>query len=204
MLLIPLYYQTVRGASALEAGLLLAPVGLGAMITMPLAGKLSDRLGSTRWAAFGIPLLMVGMVPFTFVTATTPYVLLCGSSFVLGLGMGLAMMPTMTAAMQAVPEAALARTSTAMNIVRQSGASIGTAILSVLLASAISDRLAAGSHPAGVAEPVADAFARTFVWALLLLGLALIPALAMALGGRRSLARVGLAVKKLAAEGLAG
>ncbi|HWH20199.1 MAG TPA: DHA2 family efflux MFS transporter permease subunit, partial [Solirubrobacterales bacterium] len=37
LLLIPLYYQTVRGASALEAGLLLAPQGIGAMITMPLA-----------------------------------------------------------------------------------------------------------------------------------------------------------------------
>ena len=45
LLLIPLYYQTVRGASALEAGLLLVPQGLGAMITMPLAGKLTDRYG---------------------------------------------------------------------------------------------------------------------------------------------------------------
>src|SRR3954453_13923291 len=142
LLLIPLYYQTVRGASALEAGLLLAPLGLGSMITMPLAGKLCDRFGSTPWAACGIPLLVLGMVPFAFVTATTSEVLLCGSSFVLGLGMGLAMMPTMTAAMQGVPAAALAPTSTAMNIIRQSGASIGTAILSVLLASAISDRLA--------------------------------------------------------------
>ena len=41
--------------------------------------------------------------------------------------MGLAMMPNMTAAMQAVPPAAIARTSTAMNIIRQAGASIGTA-----------------------------------------------------------------------------
>jgi hypothetical protein len=40
-----------------------------------------------------------------FVTAHTSYVLLCGFSVVLGFGMGLAMMPTMTAAMQAVPAA---------------------------------------------------------------------------------------------------
>jgi EmrB/QacA subfamily drug resistance transporter len=199
MLLIPLYYQTVRGESALEAGLLLAPLGLGAMITMPLAGKLTDRFGPTRWAACGIPLLVIGMVPFAFVTATTSYVLLCGSSFVLGLGMGLAMMPTMTAAMQAVPATAIARTSTAMNIIRQSGASIGTAILSVLLASAISDRLVAGNPHSGgggfealhalppaararATGPLAAAFAHTFVWALVLLAVAFIPALAMALG----------------------
>src|SRR3954464_7522255 len=195
LLLIPLYYQTVRGASALEAGLLLAPQGLGAMITMPLAGKLTDRHGAAQWAAFGIPLLVIGMVPFAFVTATTSYVLLCGASFVVGLGMGLAMMPTMTAAMQAVPAAAIARTSTAMNIIRQSGASIGTAILSVLLASAISDRLSADGPSGGggvhalspaahakAAEPLADAFAHTFVWGAVLLAVAFVPALAMALG----------------------
>jgi EmrB/QacA subfamily drug resistance transporter len=199
LLLVPLYYQTVRGASALEAGLLLAPQGLGAMITMPLAGKLTDLYGPNRWAACGIPLLVIGIAPFAFVTAHTSYVLLCSFSFVLGLGMGLSMMPTMTAAMQAVPPAAIARTSTAMNIIRQSGASIGTAILSVLLASAISEKLLAGNHPSGgggfevlhalspaqhakVAEPLAEAFAQTFVWGLALLALAFIPALMMALG----------------------
>ena len=113
--------------------------------------------------------------------------------------MGLSMMPTMTAAMQAVPAAAIARTSTAMNIIRQSGASIGTAILSVLLASAIGTELAGGASPSGasgfealhglsaaqrekVSEPLAHAFASTFVWALALLALAFVPALAMALG----------------------
>jgi EmrB/QacA subfamily drug resistance transporter len=191
MLLIPLYYQTVRGASALEAGLLLAPLGFGAMITMPLAGKLSDRFGATHWAACGIPLLVIGMIPFAFVTATTSYVLLGAASFVLGLGMGLSMMPTMTAAMQAVPAAAIARTSTAMNIIRQSGASIGTAILSVLLSSAIGD-----------GQPRVDAFADTFVWALALLALALVPALVMAFGTWKRPAAAGPAGpagKKLAA-----
>src|SRR6201994_3119471 len=149
LLLIPLYYQTVRGASALEAGLLLAPQGIGAMITMPLAGRLTDRFGPNRLPAAGIPLLVIGMAPFAFVTATTSYVLLCSFSFILGLGMGFSMMPTMTAAMQAVPAAAIARTSTAMNIIRQGGASIGTAVLSVILSSAIGTQLVS----AGVSLP---------------------------------------------------
>ena len=38
MLLVPLYYQTVRGTSALQAGLLLAPGGFGAMLLMPVSG----------------------------------------------------------------------------------------------------------------------------------------------------------------------
>ncbi|MGE0066311.1 MAG: DHA2 family efflux MFS transporter permease subunit [Solirubrobacterales bacterium] len=202
LLLIPLYYQTVRGASALEAGLLLAPQGLGAMITMPLAGRLTDRYGPSKLPACGIPLLVIGMAPFAFVTGSTSYVLLCGFGFVLGLGMGLSMMPTMTAAMQAVPRAAIARTSTAMNIIRQAGASIGTAIISVLLSTAIVEKLPSGASPEGgsgfealhgisaaqrevISNPLAEAFASTFVWAIALLALAFIPALWMAIAGRK-------------------
>jgi EmrB/QacA subfamily drug resistance transporter len=204
LLLVPLYFQNVRGQSALEAGLLMAPQGFGAMITMPIAGRLTDRYGPTRLPAAGLPLAALGMLPFAFVTSTTSFVLLCGSSFILGLGMGLSMMPTMTAAMQAVPAQAIARTSTAMNIIRQSGASIGTAILAVILASQVSSRLG-GAVPAGgsgfeaiqglnpaqravAAVPLADAFAATFVWAVVLLALAWVPALALALIRSRSAA----------------
>jgi len=205
MLLVPLYYQSVRGASALTAGLLLAPGGIGAMVTMPVSGRLTDRYGPTWLPAAGLPLVAIGLIPFAFVGAHTSYVLLCSFQFVQGLGMGLSMMPNMTAAMQAVPVAAIARTSTAMNIIRQGGASIGTAILSVILASAITSNLSsvAGVHASGsggiselqnlpanahdaIAAPLAHAFASTFVWALVLLIVAFIPAAAMALSGWRS------------------
>jgi hypothetical protein len=43
MLLVPLYFQAVRGASALQAGLLMAPGGMGAMLTTPIAGRLTRR-----------------------------------------------------------------------------------------------------------------------------------------------------------------
>jgi MFS family permease len=214
MLLVPLYYQAVRGASALQAGLLLAPGGLGAMLLMPVAGKLTDRYGPTWLPAAGLPLVAIGLIPFVFVGAHTSYVLLSFANFVQGLGMGLAMMPNMTAAMQAVPPSAIARTSTAMNIIRQAGASIGTAILSVILASAITSNLSAilgsrrsgssgggiatlqhlpaGAH-AAIAGPLADAFGSTFVWAFVLIVVAFIPAAGMAISGfRRPLgARVG-------------
>jgi EmrB/QacA subfamily drug resistance transporter len=196
LLLIPLYYQSVRGASALSAGLLLVPQGVGAMVTMPIAGRLTDRYGPKYLPAAGIPLLLIGLAPFAFVTATTSYVLLSGFQVVLGLGMGMAMMPTMTAAMQAVPREAIPRVSTAMNIIRQGGASIGTAVMTVLLSSAIKDRIPVARIDGGngfaalqklgpaaharIVGPLANAFAHTFVWALVLLGVALVPALLMA------------------------
>jgi len=206
MLLVPLYFQAVRGASALQAGLLMAPGGLGAMLMMPLSGRLTDRYGPTWLPATGLPLVAIALIPFVFVGAHTSYVLLCAANFVQGLGMGLAMMPNMTAAMQAVPASAIARTSTAMNIIRQAGASVGTAVLSVILASAITSNLSgilggsgSGSHSGGIAalqhlppsahdavvRPLASAFGSTFVWALVLILVALIPAIGMALSGWR-------------------
>jgi EmrB/QacA subfamily drug resistance transporter len=215
MLLVPLYYQSVRGASALSAGLLMAPGGLGAMITMPLAGRLTDRYGPTWLPVSGLPLVVIGLAPFAFVGASTPYALLCGGSFVQGLGMGVAMMPNMTAAMQAVPPAAIARTSTAMNIVRQAGASMGTAILSVILASEITSNLGAvfarSSHArasgGGLAEiqhlparvhheiagPLAHAFSTSFIWALVMVAVAIAPAFTMAIMARAGRAPVGRA-----------
>jgi EmrB/QacA subfamily drug resistance transporter len=213
MLLVPLYYQTVRHASAVQAGLLLAPGGFGAMLMMPLAGRLTDSYGPTWLPATGLPLVAIGLIPFAFVGPHTSYVLLSCGNFVQGLGMGLSMMPNMTAAMQAVPPAAIARTSTAMNIIRQAGASIGTAVLSVILASAITSNLsgivgsrASGSGSGGlatlqhlpaslharVAAPLADAFASTFVWAFVLILIALIPAIGLAYSGWRRPMRVAV------------
>ncbi len=220
MLLIPLYYQAVRGRSALDAGLLLAPGGFGAMLLMPVSGRLTDRYGPTWLPATGLPLVAVGLIPFVFVGANTSYLLLGAGSFVQGLGMGLAMMPNMTAAMQAVPLGAIARTSTAMNIIRQAGASIGTAILSVILASAITSNLASivGAHATGsgsgglaalqhlparahavIATPLANAFASTFVWALVMIVVAFIPAVGMALSGWRAGVRRSATDQALAA-----
>jgi EmrB/QacA subfamily drug resistance transporter len=203
MLLSPLYYQTVRGASALSAGLLIAPGGIGAMITMPIAGRLTDRYGPTWMPVLGLPFVIAGLLPFAFVGANTSYVLLCSASFVQGLGMGLAMMPTMTAAMQAVPLTAIARTSTAMNIIRQAGASIGTAVLSVILATEIKSNVGVAHGSGGglsslqhlpaakkalIDAPLARSFAETFVWAVVLVTLALVPALTLGLLRRRQAA----------------
>jgi EmrB/QacA subfamily drug resistance transporter len=205
MLMTPLYYQTVRGDSALTAGLLMAPGGIGAMLLMPISGRLTDIYGPTWMPVAGLPLICLGLIPFAFVGAHTSYVILCAGNFVQGIGMGIAMMPTMTAAMQAVPLSAIARTSTAMNIIRQGGASIGTAVLSVILATEIKDNISVAGSAHGsstlsslqhvpaaarahIVAPLAHAFGDTFVWAVVLVAVALVPALTLALLRRRQAA----------------
>jgi EmrB/QacA subfamily drug resistance transporter len=192
-LLLPLYFQAVRGESPLMAGVLLAPQGLGSMITMPIAGQLSDKTGSGRIVPFGLIGVVASVVWLTQIGAHTSWVAICIDLFVFGLGMGFAMMPTFTGAMQTIRQEAVARASTALNIIQQTGASIGTAVLSVLLASAISNHLGSGSGGTGIgsaahlapaarahiAPPLAAAFGDTFWWALALLIAAFIGSLAL-------------------------
>ena len=56
LLLVPTYFQQVRGETTLQAGLLVAPQGIGAMITMPIAGALMDKLPVGRIVPFGLVL----------------------------------------------------------------------------------------------------------------------------------------------------
>jgi EmrB/QacA subfamily drug resistance transporter len=178
MLLLPLYLQVVRGESAMDTGLLLAPQGFGAMVAMPIAGRLTDKTGVGRIVPVGLTIVAISFLALTQLQADTSYVAFGVVLFIMGLGMGATMMPTFSGAMQTLRKAAVARASTSLNITQQVGASIGTAVMSVLLANAIASRLGAGSGGIGaaaavppdqrarVADQLADAFGATYWWAL--------------------------------------
>ena len=100
LLLVPTYFQQVRGESTLNAGLLVAPQGIGAMLTMPIAGALSDRMPVGRIVPFGLVFIAAGMFGLTQITSTTSYTVLIAMLFVMGLGMGGTMMPIMTSALK--------------------------------------------------------------------------------------------------------
>jgi MFS family permease len=191
MLLLPLYLQVVRGESAMNTGLLLAPQGIGAMVAIPIAGRLADRTGVGRIVPVGLVIVGVSFLGLTRLTAHTSYWLLGADLFLMGAGMGATMMPTFSGAMQTLRRASIARAGTALNINQQVGASIGTAVLSVLLAHGLSSRLPRGSGgggigpavPAGererIAPRMAEAFAATFWYALALVIVAFVVALVL-------------------------
>ncbi|MGH3877426.1 MAG: MDR family MFS transporter [Actinophytocola sp.] len=201
MLMLPLYFQQVRAEDALTAGLLLAPQGFGAMIMMPISGQLVDRGYAARMVQFGLVIIVATMLMFTQLSDTTSYWTIGAALFVMGLGMGMTMMPVMSIALKSLRQQDVARASTSLNIIQQVAASIGTAMLSVLLFNEIKDRLTpvlAQLPPAPpgaeapnatsirdlpepvrdlLAPPMADAYSATFVWAVVFLALAFIPAL---------------------------
>ena len=135
-LLFTLYFQQVRGESPLESGWLVAPQGFGAMVTMPIAGFLADKIGPGKVVLTGLVFDTVGMGMLVVIDDQTSYGYLITSFVVMGLGMGATMMPVFTAALASLKRHDVARGSTLMNITQQIAISMGTALFSVLLTNA--------------------------------------------------------------------
>jgi EmrB/QacA subfamily drug resistance transporter len=164
LFLLPLYYQEVRGQDALAAGLLLAPQGLGALLSRPV-GPIVDKIGARRIVLAGICLCALGTVPYIFAGAHTSEVLLGCALVVRGAGLSGANIAVVTGALRDVPSPSIPDSSTITRVLLQVGGSFGTAVLAVILVTA--------------GGTTAHAFHVAFGWAVGLTALALIPALFM-------------------------
>jgi EmrB/QacA subfamily drug resistance transporter len=169
MILVPLYYQEVRGESVINTGLLTGPQGIGALIAMPLASRLTQRFGGGRVAMCGVSLLCISTVPFTFIGANTSIVAISLALVVRGLSIGLCFMPAMSAAFSAMRPDQISDATPQINALQRTGGAIGTAVLAVVLQRA-------GVH-ARTPEELAGAFDTAYWWALGIAALSLIPCL---------------------------
>ncbi|MEO8528490.1 MAG: MDR family MFS transporter [Pseudolysinimonas sp.] len=155
MLLLPLYWQELRGADALGAGLLLIPQGVGSLMSRTLAGRLMDRIGGRTVAIIGFAVVALATVPFAFADADTPIWLLGATLLVRGLGMGVVFIPLMAVAFIGLEHEEVPHASVLTRIAQQVGGSLGVALLAVILATAAT---AAGS--------LATGFEIAFWWAV--------------------------------------
>ena len=175
MLLLPLFWQQVRGVGPLTAGLALVPQGLGSVLSRTLAGRLTDRFGA-RVVTFGACLVVLAAtVPFAFASASTSGAWLVAVLVVRGFGLGGVMIPVMAVAfLDATPEQ-VPHASVLTRICQQVGGAFGTAVLAVVLQNA-----------ARTSGDVGAAFHHAFWWAVGFAGLALVATLW--LPGRRPVA----------------
>lgn len=111
------------------------PEGLGAMLTMPIAGRVTDRYGARGVVLIGVILMCAGMGSFSAGVfrhiAYAPTLLV--SLLVFGADMGCIMMPLSAAAVQTLRDEQLARGSTLINVSQRVAAAIGAATLAVIL-----------------------------------------------------------------------
>ncbi len=168
MILVPLYYQQVRGQNVIDTGLLNGPQGIGALVAMPLAGRLTDRFGGGRVALCGVSLLCVSTIPLALIGSHTSFVLISAVLVVRGVSIGMSFMPAMTAAFAAMRPDQLSDATPQLNTLMRLGGAVGTTVLAVVL-----QRAGSGHSHAGGGS--ADAFDTAYWWALGIAVFTLIP-----------------------------
>jgi EmrB/QacA subfamily drug resistance transporter len=178
MILMPLYFQTVRGQDAIDTGLLLIPQGLGGGLGMFLSGRATERLGAGRTSLIGGLILTVATIPFVLISATTPFALIGAAMVVRGVGVGLAIMPAMTAAFSALKREQINDASPQLTVLQRVGGSLGTAIIAVVLQGHVQD--------AHTQAALGTAFAQTYWWVMAVTVIALIPTVALMRVERRA------------------
>jgi EmrB/QacA subfamily drug resistance transporter len=137
MLLLPLYYQEVRGVSALTAGIMLVPQGIGTLLSRNLAGGLTDKVGARLIAASGFAITAAATVPFAFSGAHTSAWLLALVLVVRGFGLGAVTIPVTAVAYLGLDKQQISHSSVVTRTAQQIGGSFGTAILAVILENAV-------------------------------------------------------------------
>ena len=137
MLLLPLYFQELRGTDALGAGLLLIPQGVGSLLSRSIAGRLNDRIGGRAVALVAFAVIGVATVPFAFAGTSTPEWWLLLALLVRGLGLGAVFIPLMAVGFVGLEKAEVPHASIVTRIAQQVGGAAGTAILAVILQGAV-------------------------------------------------------------------
>jgi EmrB/QacA subfamily drug resistance transporter len=178
MILLPLYFQTVRGEDAIITGLLLIPQGVGGGLGMVFSGRATDRIGAGRTSLLGGVILAAATMPFVLVTAGTPFAILAAAMVVRGLGVGLAIMPAMTAAFSVLSPEQVNDASPQLTVLQRVGGSLGTAIIAVVLQGYL--------QHADTAARAAAGFGHTYWWVMGVSVIALAPTLLLARIERRA------------------
>ncbi len=137
-LLLPYYLQFVQGYETMEYGFILISNSIGMMAVGPLVGKLSDRTGQNkRFAVLGTLVCALGFFMMTRYTADTGLVWILVSLFVMGAGIGMAMVSTTNLSFEYIQPSENGQLSGLTNTFRQAGSSAGVAILNAVFTAGI-------------------------------------------------------------------
>jgi MFS transporter, DHA2 family, multidrug resistance protein len=172
-LLFPAYFQQVLGKTPFQAGLLLIPQTVAAAAVMPIVGRLMEKRGPRAVVLIGATLIGIGMGVFVYEISRRHVelpVLLAGLAM-FGVGSGCLMTPVSWAAVHTLNSSEVAHGSTLFNVNHNTAASVGAALMSVILTSRLN--VTAIEH---VANDLSHAYAAVFIVAIILIAATAIPA----------------------------
>jgi EmrB/QacA subfamily drug resistance transporter len=137
MFLFVFYFQGPQGQSPIMAGLELAPMAIGMLVSSPLAGMYADKRGSRTLAALGMVVSAVGLAGMTMLQAHTSYVWSALWLLLVGIGSGMFNSPNTAAMMGAVPMHRRGIAAGARVMLQNTGAVISIAFVMAIVTSAV-------------------------------------------------------------------
>lgn len=136
-MMLPTYLQNIRGLTPLDSGLALMWGALMMGLISPIVGKAYNRVGIKRLAFVGFGLLTLGTIPFLFLSAETPQIIITVLYALRMVGVATVLMPLTTSAMSALSPENLSDGTAANNTIRQIAASIVVALLTSVVQNVI-------------------------------------------------------------------
>lgn len=171
-LVLPLYVQGPCGMTALEAGIVFIPATIIALFVNPLAGLLLDKVGPRAVCITGAAFLTVGAASFMFLDATTPLWLLTFWQGVRAVGVSALVGPLNSWGLSGLPGKIIMDGSAFFATVRQASASLGTALMMLLISVLGAGAASGAAVDAGAtlaALPYQVAFGLSALFALVVL-----------------------------------
>lgn len=135
MLLLPIYVQTLRGISPIDAGLMLLPGAIMMAAMSPVTGKLFDKYGGRGLAVIGLVITTATTYFFSRLSLQTPYSHLVIVNTLRMLGMSMVMMPVSTNGLNQLPAPFYPHGTAMNNTAQQISGAIGTAFLVTIMST---------------------------------------------------------------------
>jgi EmrB/QacA subfamily drug resistance transporter len=135
MLLLPLYVQSIRGISPIDAGLMMMPGALLMAVMSPVTGRLFDKFGGRALSIVGLLIMTVTTYFLTRLTMETTYAELTIIHTIRMFGMSMVMMPVSTNGLNQLPARFYPHGTAMNNTLQQVSGAIGTAFLVTIMSN---------------------------------------------------------------------
>ena len=160
LVLMPVMLQTLYGYPSLQAGIALAPRGMGSFVAMPIVGLLTSRVDPRKLVALGLVVGGVTLVWLGAINLQAGYWDFFWPQVIQGVSLGLLFVPLSTVAMADLPREEIGNASSLFNLLRNIGSSVGIAVVGTLLTRARVEHVAALSQHVTPYSATTQAYSR--------------------------------------------
>src|SRR5262250_3979 len=147
LVLLPIMLQTLLGYPSLQAGIAMAPRGIGAFFMMPLTGLMTGRFDARKLLTAGLLVGGLTLIWLSWLNLQAGYWDIFWPQLIQGVGMSLLFVPLTTVSMDPIPRERMGNATSLFNLMRNIGGSIGIAVTGTMIARHTQSNIATlGTH----------------------------------------------------------